>query len=110
MIVALLTICAMLAWMYAGWILFIFWSDTYAHRKQLPGALQVAVWPALIVGAIMDISFNITVASIIFLQFPPAWTLTGRLHSNKLGPDGYRKKVSCWVCRYMLDIFRRGHC
>jgi hypothetical protein len=97
-------------WMYAGWVLFIFYADVAAHWGELPFALQVLALPALLVGGVLDVSFNWTAATLLFLQLPSTLTLTRRMAKNKAGPDGWRKRISNWVCRYMLDIFQKGHC
>jgi len=98
------------AWMYAGWILFITYAGVAAKWDILPHPLRVALIPVGAVGGAMDVTFNLTVATIVFFDLPHEFTLTRRLARYKAGADGWRKDVAAWVCARMLDVFQAGHC
>jgi len=98
------------AWMYGGWCIFIIYAGVAAKWDQLRPGLRLSLIPVGVIGAIMDVSFNLTVATVLFLQLPSTFTLTARMAKNKSGPDGWRKELSSWVCMNMLDVFQAGHC
>jgi hypothetical protein len=98
------------AWMYGGWLLFIIYAGVAAKWNALPHPLRWLFIPVGIFGGLLDVSFNLTIATLLFLELPTTWTLTARMAKNKAGPDGWRKDVSAWVCKNMLDVFQAGHC
>ena len=100
--------------LYAVLYLWVFW---YAYilvmglyRAQLQGRLKgfvfVLALPAVILGYVMDIVCNLTLASVLFLDPPRQWLVTKRLQSYiKDCPGTWRGRLAAWVCHNLLDYF-----
>lgn len=100
--------------LYAVLYLWVFW---YAYilvmglyRAQLQGRLKGAVFvlalPAVILGYLMDIVCNLTVAWILFLDPPRELMVTLRLRRYIAEqPTKWRGKLATWVCHNLLDYF-----
>jgi len=101
-------------------ILWLFWA-TYVlimgfYRAHLNGTLRgvslVLAVPFIIVGLVVDIVINITLASILFAQFPREWLVTTRLKRYVAAGDGWRSRAANAICNRLLDIFdpSGNHC
>lgn len=62
-------------------------------------------YPILFIGYLLDIFVQVFIASVIFLDIPRDWTLTGRLKRYIAGPEGWRETVAIWFCQYLLNAF-----
>jgi hypothetical protein len=99
---------------YSILFLWVFW---YAYilvmglyRAQLQGRLKgfifVLALPAILVGYLMDVICNLTIASIIFFDPPKQWLVTKRLQSYiKDQPAAWRGKLALFICHNLLDFF-----
>jgi len=57
------------------------------------------------------IALNLTIASVLFLEFPRSLQFTARCDRHLAGPDGWRKAQARWWCKNFLDPFEEGgHC
>lgn len=71
--------------------------------------------PWLLIGGLVDVIANATVAWIIFGERPKEWLVTTRFVRYLDYPDTYKGKrydVALWVCVNLLDIFdpTEDHC
>ncbi len=59
----------------------------------------------LLAGYALDVFVQVVVASVVFLDPPRDWTLTGRLKRYIAGPEGIRERVAVWMCANLLNTF-----
>ncbi len=64
--------------------------------------------PLMLFGAIVDITFNLTWATIIFWQWPDETFFTQRVSKNK-SLTGYRGKLATIICN-QLNKYAPNHC
>jgi len=64
-------------------------------------------YPVLFVGYALDILVNLTIMSLMFLELPKGWTMTGRLkdHIYRGVPGSWREKLAAWFCANLLNTF-----
>ena len=65
--------------------------------------------PLMLVGALIDISFNITWACLLFMQLPHEVFFSQRVSKNQL-LDGWRGKLAQLICKQILNRFLPNHC
>lgn len=100
----------LIAYTYIFWLLFIVVMAGKAAWPQLPIVARVLLAPAALVGYLMDVFFNLVIATILFLDLPREWTFTERLDRYKQ-EGGWRGDVAKWICSNLLDPFQvGGHC
>ena len=63
---------------------------------------------------LLDVTLNVTIGSVGFLELPPVhkkeWLLTDRLQRHMVN-DNWRGTVARWVCSHLLDPYQDGgHC
>jgi hypothetical protein len=64
----------------------------------------------VVLGLAMDVVFNATFGTAMFLQWPKEWLFTGRCKSH-LEAQTWRGALARWICRNALDPFEEGgHC
>ena len=94
-------------WMF--WYLYVLIMGFY--RAWLRGTLtlvaKVFASPALVVGYLVDLLANWTLASLLFWQWPqrPLELVTDRLSRYIGTPSGWRTAPALWVCETLLDYF-----
>ena len=100
---------------YVLYLHYLAYTSLYAAKKtgrlSQAGVLsKVLGYVVFYLGSVLDIAFNWTLFSVVFLEAPTTWTITQRCqrHMNDDGWRGYRAR---WICRRMLDPFQEGgHC
>lgn len=101
------------AGLYLLFLLYIVVMGLYrAHlQKRLGRTLKVLGAPVLMVGALMDVLVNLTLATIVFLDIPRELMLTMRLQRYMRG-GGWRRSWANWLCAKLLDPFdpSGSHC
>lgn len=95
---------------YLLWVLYLAYSALDYCWKELPIATKVLAVPVLLAGVIVDITFNIFLGSVLFLDLPKEATLSQRMSRLKKG-GGWRAIFAQWACASLLDPFQiNGHC
>lgn len=98
------------------WYLFILVMGLYRANldKRLTRLTKFLALPALVVGYVVDVVVNWTVACVLFLEPPesPLETVTHRLSRYLKTDTGWRRDRAQWVCEHLLDFFdpRNTHC
>lgn len=100
--------------LYGLWVLFLaIMALQRAHESgQLRGAAKLAGVPVALAGYLADVLVNLTVFSILFLEWPREWLVTQRLQRHVRTGQGRRQRLARWVCAEFLDKFDPGghHC
>ena len=65
--------------------------------------------PLMLIGALVDMSFNLTWASLLFLQLPHQVFFSQRVSKNQL-LAGWRGKLAQLICKRILNRFLPNHC
>ena len=96
-----------LATVYLLWLFYV--AVMHLKRCRDAGTLSKTAlalgYPVLIVGYALDVFVQIVIASVLFLDIPRDWTLTGRLKRYIAGPEGWRETVAVWMCSHLLNTF-----
>lgn len=107
--VALAPIGWSLAYLYGFWLLYVLIMGFYRAwlAKKLTKVALVLASPALVVGYLVDLLANWTLAALLFWQWPqrPLELVTDRLSRYISTPSGWRTAPALWVCQSLLDYF-----
>lgn len=109
-----MTLLYVLAYLYVFWLAYVLVMGIYraklAHR--LHGFVLLLSWPVVLVGLVLDILANLTLAMLIFLDLPREWLVTDRLQRYVAQKTGWRADFANWVCNNLLDPFdpTNQHC
>lgn len=107
-----------LAWLltlYLLWDRYVVVMGLYkAHlRKQLHGLNKFLGFPSVVIGVLLDVLVNLTVATLVFRAWPREWLVTTRLKGYL--QDDYHKfrwrgRRAEWWCTKVLHAFDETHC
>jgi len=98
------------------WSLWVTLNVAYNRKKRL--AYRLLLIALAIPGLIVDVLYNATIGTILFLELPKETTLSMRLTRylsgrtpNKLGTAdyGYRVPVAVWIATNLVEPWQRGH-
>ena len=79
--------------------------------KAAPKLVQAVCWLIFIVALVLDVVFNVTLGSLVFLELPERRRLTFTMRCKKHMADaGWRGRLARWVCEGWLNPFEAGHC
>lgn len=100
----------LLVYIYVFWLLFIVTMAGKAAWPVLTPVARVLIAPAALTALLLDVFFNLVIATVLFLDLPREWTFTKRLVRYK--PDhNWRGRLARWICANLLDPFQvGGHC
>lgn len=106
MTVLYLTLCT-IAFLWAFWGCYVLVMGLY--RAKLDGRLTPLTYamslPFLLIGLVMDVLANLTLASVVFLEPPREWLVTDRLQRHiATRRFTWRYKLAAWVCTHLLDF------
>lgn len=94
------------------WVLYLAIMNLAEHFDSLhPVAKFHAFCIILPVGYAFDFALNLLVC-LVFFQQPKDWLLTGTLKRTINTDNGWRCKVSAWICQSLLNQFdpKGRHC
>lgn len=101
------------------WALYVFFlayvTIMVAKRNdrlaRAPLIVRFAAYATLAVGASLDVVFNFTLGSLVFLQLPSLRRPTFSQRCADLRIDsGWRGRAARWVCDGWLNLFADEHC
>lgn len=87
------------------WYRFAMWLIGRKHKIREKNLLLFYFYAFLaLIGLICDVLYNLTLGSILFLQFPREWTLSQRMKRiHKGNRRGYRYKLARYICEQVLN-------
>lgn len=94
---------------YALWVFYL--AVMHLKRARDNGTLSRAAlylgYPVLLIGYALDVFVQVVVASVVFIDIPRDWTLTGRLkrYINTEPAGSWREQVAIWFCAHLLNAF-----
>ena len=100
--------------LWVFWALYVFMMGVYRAylQNRLKGLNFVLAAPILAVAFFLDVVFQMTLASFVFLDIPRDWFVTGRLRRYLKQEAGWRKTFANYLCKHLLDPFdpTGAHC
>jgi len=97
---------------YLFWTCYLAYTSLKASKdlNTLPRVAFILALPLIAAAYVLDVFYNIFIASFIFLELPRTLTLTARCSSH-LSDTGWRGNLARWLCKNLLDPFQTGgHC
>ncbi len=104
------------------WLLWVNLNILHNRMEKRTGLKKIVIavvfWPLLILGALVDVVFNKTIGSLLFLEWGCETTLSMRLTRyiskrtcNKHGQAeyGYRTPFAVWVATWLVEPWQPGH-
>lgn len=103
-----------LAYLWAFWAIYVLVMGIYrAHISKRLGPVTFCLsLPFFAIGLIMDVFANMTIAALVFCEFPRELLVTARLQRYVGQGSGWRFTIANWVCNNLLDVFdpSGNHC
>ena len=100
---------AVLLYLWAFWLIYVLVMGLYrAHlADRLKGLSLVLAMPVVVLGYLMDILAQYTIAVVFFLDLPARheYLVTDRLKRYMTHGKGWRAKKAEWICTHLLDVF-----
>ena len=97
------------AWLLGFWYLYVLIMGLYRAylSDKLRGIPMVLAIPALVLGYVVDLLTNWTIAWAIFREPPrtPLELVTDRLSRYMKGPEGWQRRWATGICNGLLDAF-----
>lgn len=104
----------LLAYLWTFWGFYVLVMGIYrAHLSgRMTPLVTVLSLPFVVVGILMDVVANVFIATLVFAELPREWLVTTRLTRYVRTKEGWRYRVSAWVCDALLDLFdpTGNHC
>lgn len=97
---------------YLTWLFYIAFMGIKAHFPEIKidsPWLYRGLVPFFILAYAMDILFDKTIGSILFVEIPKEWTFSGRILRHQKG-SGWRLKRANYFCKTFLKPFDETHC
>ena len=86
---------------------FILGLRALKRRDKVPlGLWRIGVFFFFVVDAAYDWIYG----TLIFLEEPKELTFTQRVCRHMRGPEGWRKSLAIWICRWFFEPFDKLHC
>lgn len=101
-----------LIYTYILWLMFLAVMALQAKWHALPKLVKVIAIPGVLIAVTLDIIFNWTVGTAVFLRLPARgeYTFSQRIGNYKRRID-WRAPIASWICTNLLDPFEAGgHC
>ena len=96
-----------IGFLWAFWGMYVLVMGIYrAHLdRRLTGLVLVLSFPFVVIGYLMDVFANVTIASLVFLEPPREWLVTNRLWRHMHKSKGWRFRLAKYICDHLLDVF-----
>lgn len=95
---------------YGLWLLFLAVMALNWRWHTLPLTVRILAAPAVLLAVLLDVLFNVTLGTLLFIDLPRQWTFSQRVGRYKKRID-WRAPLAQWICANLLDPFEvEGHC
>lgn len=94
-----------LAAVWLLWVMFVCVMRLQMLRDagQLTLGQKIMGYPVLALGLVLDCAVNTSLCTMIFVELPREWTVSGRLWRHSTQGNGWRKKTALFVRTQLLD-------
>ncbi len=103
---------ALLLAVYLLWVHYVAVMRLQMVREsgQLTTGQKLLGYPALVVGLLLDLLVNVLVCTLLFIEPPREWTVSGRLWRHSNAAPSWRQKLALTLRSGLLDsIDPRGY-
>jgi len=99
-------------YIYAFYVCFILTMGAKAAWPQMGAIPQLMLAPIAVLAVLMDVCFNLFIATVLMVDLPQELMFTKRLDRYEAEENGgWRHTFALWFCRYWLNPFQiGGHC
>jgi len=88
------------------WVFYLAVMNLKRNEAQLTPVAKAFGYPILWLGLVLDFLFNVIVGTVVFVELPKEWLLTGRLQRHlRDGKEDWRDGVARWFCHNFLNPF-----
>lgn len=70
---------------------------------KLTKAIKLIGYPALAIGLVLDFAVQVLICTLLFLELPKEFTVSGRLWRLSNDGSGWRKALALWLRVNLLD-------
>lgn len=94
------------------WVMFVCVMRLQMLRDagQLTLGQKLFGYPTLAVGLLLDCAINTIICTLIFIELPREWTVSGRLWRHSTLGEGWRKTLALLIRTQLLDaVDPRGY-
>lgn len=110
--VGIVAVPSAVSFAYAMWVLYL--AIMNLKRAKDAGTISVTAlclgYPLLVVGLLLDVLGNLTLFSLITLDFPREFLMTTHMNRLIATDTGWRREISVWICHNLLDEFDPSGC
>jgi hypothetical protein len=108
----LLTIGGIFMLFYVTWALYLSVMHLVSRRDALTTPAKAFAYPLIVVALVIDVIFNVTFGSVLFVDAPREWLFTHRLNRYVFAPGKttWRGRLAEWLCANLLDPFDPSGC
>lgn len=110
MLTVLLTAAGLYILMLVTWLFYLAAMSLIPIKDQLTGFVKFNGYILISIGVTLDISVNLIIGTLLFLELPKELVFTKRLQRHKLDDTAWKYKVACWLCTNLLNPFDHNHC
>lgn len=100
--------------LWVFWVFYVFTMGLYRAflLGRLKGLSLLLASPFVVVAFLLDLIAQLTVFTVVFLDWPRHWLVTHRLRAYMRGPDTWRRHLADYLCHHLLDPFdpTGAHC
>src|SRR5579872_1506832 len=95
---------------YTLWFFYVAVMDMRSARDAgtLTLAAKIMGYPIMFAGLAVDFIVNLTIAPVIFLDWPRELTVSGHIQRLVDGPAGWRKSLATWFAINLLNSMSIG--
>ena len=95
---------------YQLWFFYLAIMNLRRNKDTLTKPAMILGFPLLYSGYLIDFLVNVILMTILFLELPQELLVTARLTRHVKDDSGYRKTVSMWICKNLLNQFDPSGC
>lgn len=111
-LIANLLLVTIYLWVFWGFYVLVMGLYRAHLQNKLTRFTYFLSAPFLLIGVLMDVLANMTIASVLFAELPHEWMVTTRLTRYNNFEYGWRSRIAEFVCTNLLDVFdpNGNHC
>jgi hypothetical protein len=94
------------------WILYLASMSILANRPFIKPSVWYLASGVVMTAVLFDALINLTICTVIFLDWPHEWLLSQRLKRYHLTDFNWRGQMAGWICENILNPFdpNKSHC
>ncbi len=90
---------------FVTWIFYYVIMGLKRRKKEITGLWRIPAYFIVIIGMVIDVIYNVTAGTVIFIDLPKELLFTSRLQRYKNEMGGWRYIVATWFCQKLLNPY-----